>query len=629
MNKILNLHLVKGVIFLALMTASAEVQAQLPTVQEVLDNWAQALGGRQVIDSVQSMETSASITMFGMEGTIQQKMAHPNNYVMELELGGIFSVTNLAIEGRTWSKDQNGHVAEVGGQEKADLINSVFLENLNHLRSGADASIITNLELDQESGLVKVTMAPSEGSVTVFFLDRNTWLPVRSESDAGAGDTMVVSYLEWERFQGLLFASKFHQSSGVAQNDLNLTLNSVVLNPVWSTDPFGPLAEAKTASAVQDPQAAGSIPMTLRGVHIFVEVMVNGQGPFQFIFDTGAGITVLDKGLAESLGLNIQGELAGRGVGEGTPDFALATGVTLGMPGIEVPDQTVATLDIRNLLEKRIGSQVDGILGFGFISRFVTEIDYAGHRLGLHDPGTFNYQGEGVIVPMEMDGSTPHVRATIRGYGSEPVTGYFLLDTGSGNAMSLAGPFARTNELQATMPQTVKHSGGFGVGGETTTVFGRLQSFELGGLVFSEPFASIGVEEKGAAAETNSAGLIGGRLLSRCRVFLDYPGNKLILEPNKNFADRFHWDKSGLTLITGGRGAFNNFRIAHIVEDSPGQKAGLREGDELMEVGGRPADQWTLDALSELFRGKDQDLKIIIRREGETKRLTLKLRDIV
>jgi hypothetical protein len=137
------------------------------------------------------------------------------------------------------------------------------------------------------------------------------------------------------------------------------------------------LSEEQAAPAVLDPQLSASIPMTLRGVHIYVDVMVNGQGPYQFIYDSGAGITIVDKGLAESLQLTIQGELAAHGVGENTAAITLAAGVDFAMPGIAVLYQTVAILDIEHLLEERIGTRVDGILGFGFISRFVTEIDYA------------------------------------------------------------------------------------------------------------------------------------------------------------------------------------------------------------------------------------------------------------
>ncbi|MCP4143886.1 MAG: hypothetical protein GY752_01235 [bacterium] len=608
---------------------SGSATAQTANPQEILDNWANAIGGRDLIDSISSIETESKITLFGMEGSINQKVSTPDQVNFELDLGGIFSITNLIVGEQTWTKDQNGHVVETDGHEKASMLSLAFFENMNHLRSGASISLITKVEIEESTGYLALTVSPPNCTEITYFLDPATWLPVRSESDASAGDLMTSFYSDWQQTQGLLLAHKVHQTTSNTSNDMDLVIESVRVNPTWSTDPFKPLSEKQIASAVVDPKLAASIPMKLRGVHMYVDVMINGQGPFQFIYDTGAGMTVIDKGLAESLGLSMQGEIEGGGVGEGSVNISLAVGVDIGMQGVEVLDQTIATLNIQGTLEERIGTRVDGILGFGFISRFVTEVDYANSRIGLHDPKTFKYQGDGVVVPMSMDNSTPHIEATVTCHGGKSVTGFFLLDTGSGGTVSMAGPFAEKHGVIESMPKTVLYSGGFGAGGESTSLVGRLKSVELGGLVFNEPVITVSQDEGGVGADVSSAGLIGGRILSRCRIFLNYPGGQLILEPNDKFADSFNWNKSGLTVSTGGRGDFHHFTIVSIVDGSPAQKMGLRKGDQLLEVAGKPAAEWVSDELSELFSGKDQDLELVLQRDGKTIRVTLKLRDFI
>ena len=112
------------------------------------------------------------------------------------------------------------------------------------------------------------------------------------------------------------------------------------------------------------------------------------------------------------------------------------------------------TIPLRALLQHRIGRPVDGVLGYDFLSRFVTEIDYAERRLRLHDPADFTYEGDGSPVPMEIMGSQPHIEASITLANRPPIEGLFMLDTGSGGALTLNGPFAEQNDLMSAMPMS-------------------------------------------------------------------------------------------------------------------------------------------------------------------------------
>jgi len=510
MNKLKKQSLMINVIFLILPLLAGSVYAGIPSAQEVLDNWADARGGRDNIDRMTSMESNSEMTLFGMKGTIKNYVASPDQYMMEFDLGGILTINQLATGNKTWAKDQDGNVGEIAGKDRIDLMSSAYLENLNHLRSGAPSSIISQIKTDDETGLLVVTMTPEEGSTSHYYFDQKTWLPVRSESNETGGGTLVTEYSDWQPAGGILFAREISQKGADPQNDMLLKVTELTVNPTWNIDPFAPLVGKEKREMVVDKTLASAIPMRLQGVHIYVDVMINESGPYSFIYDSGAGMTVMDKSLAEDLGLSLQGEIAGGGVGENSVEVELATGITIGMPGIEVLDQTVGVIDIKTVLEGRIGCRVDGIIGFGFITQFVTEIDYANQRLGLYDPETFDYQGDGVVIPMGMDGSTPRIEAVVKGYGEEPVTGYFTLDTGSGGCISMARPFAEKNSIVESMPKTATSSGGFGVGGTTSSVFGRLESVQLGGLVFRDPVVSISLDKAGAGADQNTAGLIGG-----------------------------------------------------------------------------------------------------------------------
>jgi len=61
------------------------------------------------------------------------------------------------------------------------------------------------------------------------------------------------------------------------------------------------LVGAGGAVLAQDGDAV-TVPFELKSNIIFVEVTINGEGPFSFIFDTGASVTVIRRGTAGPTG---------------------------------------------------------------------------------------------------------------------------------------------------------------------------------------------------------------------------------------------------------------------------------------------------------------------------------------
>jgi len=72
--------------------------------------------------------------------------------------------------------------------------------------------------------------------------------------------------------------------------------------------------------------------------HIYVDVKLNGQGPFRFLFDTG-GANVIVPRLVEKLHLTAKGALEGRGAGEKSEDVALTTIDKLELGDISISNQ--------------------------------------------------------------------------------------------------------------------------------------------------------------------------------------------------------------------------------------------------------------------------------------------------
>jgi predicted aspartyl protease len=117
-----------------------------------------------------------------------------------------------------------------------------------------------------------------------------------------------------------------------------------------------------------------------------VDVTINDKGPFAFIIDTGAPLTVLSDDLAGSLGLpRASGRLP---LGAGTSPLWFVEALELGDVSFErFGVASDASTDTRLLtmeeLSERLGQKVRGILGFPMFSSCVVTLDFPDAELRI------------------------------------------------------------------------------------------------------------------------------------------------------------------------------------------------------------------------------------------------------
>jgi hypothetical protein len=366
------------------------------------------------------------------------------------------------------------------------------------------------------------------------------------------------------------------------------------------------------------------IPFELYANVIFVRARVNGSEPLSFIFDTGAGINVVNARRAASLRLASGVTVDAKGTG-GTVAGTLATGATISLPGVSARDQRLAALPI-DAIEPHVGRSVDGILGYDFIKEFVVEIDYEHSTISFHDPGTYRYAGRGAIIPFDVRGGTPFINTTIDLTSVDRVAGEFEIDTGSDGALGVYNYFVKARGLLSRLPRTSGVQRGMGVGGETSSVEARVKDLRLGRFRIENPVVSLSEddnEEDGGRPKYD--GMIGTEVFRRFRVVIDYARRRLILEPNSHFREPYESDMSGVDLVAEGAD-FRTFRVTRVEPDSPGARAGLREGDIITQFEGRPAAELTLDEISRMFTRDGSEYALAVRRGDETVRTAIKLR---
>jgi hypothetical protein len=246
----------------------------------------------------------------------------------------------------------------------------------------------------------------------------------------------------------------------------------------------------------------------------------------------------------------------------------------LKLAGLELKEQTVASLDMQSMLRKTGWHEVVGILGYDFISRFVIKVDYANRVMAIFDPAAFNYSGKGQILGMPLRSNKPMIRASVEGKFS----GMWQVDIGAGNC-DFMYPFAERSgflERQGIERTSVD------AGGMCTDRDVQFKSFELGGFAIERPIISFPTANvSGGFRDTESVGNLGNDILRHFIVWFDYGNQRMILEKGADFSKKFPYDKSGISAF------FNSddlLEVKAVSANTPGAEAGIKIQDIILAI---------------------------------------------
>lgn len=128
-----------------------------------------------------------------------------------------------------------------------------------------------------------------------------------------------------------------------------------------------------------------TVPFELVNNRPFIKIMVNGKGPFRFVIDTGASMSVLSDKTAAELGLKpvAKGGNA-RAIG-GSGSFPILYGlldsISIGETKIDVVPIYIRT--VYSAEDSPESERSDGYLGLSVLSHFATTIDYQTRQIVL------------------------------------------------------------------------------------------------------------------------------------------------------------------------------------------------------------------------------------------------------
>jgi membrane-associated protease RseP (regulator of RpoE activity) len=303
-------------------------------------------------------------------------------------------------------------------------------------------------------------------------------------------------------------------------------------------------------------------------------------------------------------------------------DFGLTKVSSLQLGQAEVKNQVfvVAPLEPMAKIE---GVGMPGMVGYETFRRFITRVDYGKGTITLIMPGAFDPKDAGTAIPINFNGNTIEATAVYDG-----ISGNFTIDTGSRASLTLNSPFVAAHHLNKG-DKTLDAVTGWGVGGPTRSIAMRGDTLGLGPMTINGPVVELSTDTKGGFAETSLAGNIGAGILKRFVVTLDYEHRVMYLKPTTDrVADLDTFDRAGLWLNVGNNG---DFSVVDVTKDAPADQAGLKTGDEILAIDGKPATSLKLYDVRRMLRDEAPGTTVTfaVKRGSDTKNVAVTLRDLI
>jgi predicted aspartyl protease len=164
---------------------------------------------------------------------------------------------------------------------------------------------------------------------------------------------------------------------GIAVAALLLGMSTPGCQPVGAPSRVDAPADAEAGEIAFEMAGPG-------GAALVVPVHINGEGPYDFVLDTGATLTCVDQALVARLGLP-ERRMPGVGVGVGGTGRVQLVGVdSIAVGAARAHDLAVCALDLEHT--QAIGLAVDGLLGLNFLRNFHLTLDFERNILVLQEP---------------------------------------------------------------------------------------------------------------------------------------------------------------------------------------------------------------------------------------------------
>jgi hypothetical protein len=355
---------------------------------------------------------------------------------------------------------------------------------------------------------------------------------------------------------------------------------------------------------------------------VLLPVFVNGEGPFEFILDTGAGDgSSITLDLFNRLHLEKEGKSEVTGAGANTESVLDTHAASLKFGSYELGPIPLMAFSMKAMTDAIGFRELDGILGDALFDRFVVTLDFDQQVITLRNPRDYEPPPGSVVIPFEIyNHIVPACEGLVDGRKAR-----LLIDLGDRSSFTLFKPFWKKYGYQHHR-SVIRAMTGIGIGGPIYGLVTRVQTVTIGGADVKQPLTRLVLQKPSAINDHVIDGSVGTGILKKFVVTFDYPHRRMILAPGKerNLLDTY--DRSGVWI--GRVGA--ELRILDVTHDSAAQAADIRVGDSIVAIDGVAAGSIFLpDVRARFSDPHTESSDIVVMRAGRQMVKRLTMRDLV
>ncbi len=346
----------------------------------------------------------------------------------------------------------------------------------------------------------------------------------------------------------------------------------------------------------------------------------NFPDSLNFIFDTGCGGASLDSATAASFKLIPKtSPYFIRGIAGTCPQRTLDS-MSLTLADIRLDSLTMQVNDY-NILSSVYGEKIDGIIGYSFFSRYLVRVDYDSSKMDIYTKGNVRYPRGGYLLRPRVFG-LPMLEGRLA--DTRNINTRFYFDTGAGLCLLFSSEFTSDSAVFGPKRKKPVQTQGAGLGGKTDMQLTTLRNFSLGPFHFRQIPTYVFDDSYDVTSYPQLGGLIGNDLLRRFNLIVNYARSEIYILPNASYRQPFDYSYSGVSIaLIDGKVA-----VTDVVAGSPGDIAGLRQGDIILKVNGDG--QQNVQNYQNLLRIIGPKVKVLVRRStGENALVAVKVGSIL
>jgi len=354
------------------------------------------------------------------------------------------------------------------------------------------------------------------------------------------------------------------------------------------------------------------------GVVLLQARLASYPDTLNFILDSGSGGISLDSTTINYFGIiPTPSNRTIRGIA-GIRNVSFFYNQKLHFPRLMIDSLNFHINDYR-ILTSVYGEQIDGIIGYSVLSRYIIKINYDSSYVEFWTKGSMRYPRGGHLLRPVI--STLPVN-TLRIKDEETITARFLVDLGAGLNLMLSTDFIKDSSILSKKRKLYAKEAE-GLGGKIDMNMTVIKEVKLGPYRFRNVPIYVFEDTYNVTSYPYLGGLIGSDILRRFNIILNYGNRDIYLSPNSHFGDSFDYAYSGIELY------FVNgiIIIGDVAKGSPAEKGGVKEGDVVIAI--NKNFEQNLQNLKASLQNAGTQIKIIVKRGDELMEFQFKVKSIL